>query len=115
MSDKDSGNHSMDEGAEFTADLITLTDEDGVDHEFELVDTLEHGDSTYVALIASPENAEELLNNDGNLVIMKVVAEEDEEILELIEDDDEFDEISDIFMNRLSDLYDFDVEDEDED
>lgn len=115
MSDKDSGNHSMDEGPEFTADLITLTDEDGVDHEFELVDTLEHKDNTYVALIASPESAEELLENDGNLVIMKIIDDEDEEVLELIEDDDEFDEISDIFMNRLGDLYDFDVEGEDED
>lgn len=112
MSDKDPGNNNLDEGAEFTADLITLTDEDGVEHEFELIDTLEHGDDTYVALIATPEDPNEYLNTDGDLVIMKIVAEDDEEILELIEDDDEFEEISDIFMNRLSDLYDFDVEDE---
>ncbi len=102
------------EGAEFVADLVTLTDEEGVDHEFELVDTLDKNGNTYVALLASPENPEEALEDDGNLIIMRIVTEDDEEILELIEDDDEFDEISDVFMDRLSDLYDFEEVDDEE-
>ncbi len=101
------------EDLEITADLISLTDEDGVSHEFELVDTLEHGGQSYVALLASAEDPEEYLNSDGNLVIMKIIEEENgEEILSLIEDDDEFDEISDIFIDRLGDLYEFDGEED---
>jgi uncharacterized protein YrzB (UPF0473 family) len=101
------------EGAEFTADLVTLTDEEGKEHEFELVDTLEHNGKSYVALLASPENPDELVEDDGNLVIMKIVSEDgDDEVLELIEDDDEFEEISEIFMDRLSDLYEFDEDEE---
>ncbi len=107
---KNNLNESENEG-EFTADLVTLTDEDGVDHEFELVDTLEHGGSTYVALLTSAETPEDVLEEDGNLVIMKIVSEGEEEILELIEDDDEFDEVSGIFTDRLSDLFEFDIED----
>ncbi len=101
---------------DFSADLITLTDEDGVNHEFELVDTLEHKGNSYVALIASyADDPAKALEGDGDLVIMKVVSEESEdEILEIIEDDDEFDEISDIFLNRLGDLFDFDSDEDDE-
>ncbi len=92
------------------ADLIVLTDEEGNEHQFELVDTIEHGGETYVALFADLP-PEEMLEDDGNLVIMKIVAEEGgEEILELIEDDEEFEEISEIFMERLSDLFEFDDE-----
>lgn len=101
------------EDMEFEVDLITLTDEDGEEHTFELVDTLDEDGSSYVALITATEDPDDVLQDDGNLVIMKVVEEDGEEILELIEDDDEFDAISEIFMDRLSDLYEFE-EGEDE-
>ncbi len=104
--------HPDENDGEFTADLITLTDEDGIDHEFELVDTLEHGGSTYVALLTSPEKPEDVLEEDGNLVIMKIVSEGEEEILEIIEDDDEFEEISQIFTDRLGDLFEFETGDD---
>jgi uncharacterized protein YrzB (UPF0473 family) len=111
--DFDERDNLTEDGAEIAADLITLTDEEGVDHEFELIDTLEFSDSTYVALIASPEDPSEYLEDDGNLVIMRIVDEDGEEVLELIEDDDEFETVSEMFMDRLSDLYDFE-EDEDD-
>ena len=102
------------EDGEYDVDLVTLTDEDGVEHTFELADTLEHNGNNYVALIAAiDDGAEEYLEDDGDLVIMKIVSEENgDEILELIEDDDEFDEVSDIFMDRLSDMYEFEEGDE---
>lgn len=103
-----------DEDWEETVDLITLTDEAGVDHEFELIDTLERGGNIYVALIAGAEDPD-LLDGDGNLVIMKSTTDEKgEEYLELIEDDDEFEEISDLFVERLSDIFEFEEDEEDE-
>jgi len=95
------------EGLEFSADLITLEDEDGAEHTFELVDTLDHKGESYVALIPA-----DIMEEDQNLVIMKIVEEDGEDILELIEDDDEYEEISDIFVDRLSDLFDFEDDDE---
>ncbi len=93
---------------EFLGDLIELTDEDGVKHEFELVDTLEKNGTTYIALVTVPDDAQEVLDSDGNLIIMKVVSEDGEDdVLSMIEDEDEFDEISEIFVDRLSDLYEF--------
>lgn len=87
-------------------DLLTLTDEDGVDHEFEVADELELDGERYVALIPEPQSAEEMLAEDGDLVIMKYgLDENDEEILFTIEDDDEFYKVSDIFADRLSDIY----------
>ena len=102
----------LEDELEITADIITLTDEEGVDHEFELLDTmdLENGER-YVALLAVPETPEQILEFDGDLVVMKIIVEEGEEILSLIEDDDEFDFVSEKFMDRLADLYEFGTED----
>jgi uncharacterized protein YrzB (UPF0473 family) len=114
--EKELGLEEGEEDFDASVDLITLTDEEGVNHEFELVDTLERNGNLYVALIAGSEDPN-LLAGDGNLVIMKsTIDENEEEYLELIEDDAEFEEVSDIFMDRLADLYEFeeDIELEDE-
>lgn len=102
------------EEMDFISETITLTDEDGEEHSFELVDTIEQDGTLYVALIAGADNPD-MLEGDGNLVVMKAVAEEGgEEVLELIEDDDEFEKVSEIFMERLGDLYEFEELDDDD-
>lgn len=89
-------------------DLITLADEDGVEHEFELADAIETDDGRYVALIPSAQSPEEMLAEDGELVIMKLGTDENgEEFYSLIEDDDEFYNVSAVFEERLGELYDF--------
>ena len=112
--DFDNNNFDEDEGLEFAADLVTLTDEEGEEHTFELVDTLERDGQNYVALITVSDDPEEALQDDGNLIVMKIIEEDGEEVLELIEDDEEFDTVSDIFMERLSDLYEFEDGEEEE-
>ena len=95
----------------FGNDILTLVDEDGTEHEFEVVDSLVTDDNEYFALIPT-ETAENLSYDDGELVILKVVEDNGEEFLEPIEDDDEFEEISEIFMDRLEEYYDFDAGEE---
>ena len=95
----------------FGNDILTLVDEDGTEHEFEVIDSLVTDDNEYFALI-STETAENLASDDGELVILKVVEDNGEEFLEPIEDDDEFEEISEIFMDRLEEYYDFDAGEE---
>ena len=60
----------------FDGTLITLVDEDGVEKEFEHIYTIENGGETYIGLIPVAESAEELLDSDGELVILKVMVDE---------------------------------------
>ncbi len=98
---------------EYGPDILTLVDDDGVEHEFEVVDTLNTEENEYFALVPT-EDADNVSDEDGELVILKVVEENDEEFLEPIEDEDEFNQISEIFMDRLEEYYDF-ADDEKED
>ena len=94
---------------DFGPDILSLVDEEGIEHEFEVVDTLDKDDTTYLALIPVVDE-NNLDDADGELVILKVVEEDGEEFLVAIEDDDEFDDVSDIFMDRLEDMYEFEEE-----
>jgi uncharacterized protein YrzB (UPF0473 family) len=71
---------------EFGTDLLTLVDEDGIEHEFEIADILEMDDQRYMALIPISSDATEALQDSGELVILKAVEEDGEEFLEAIED-----------------------------
>lgn len=96
---------------DFGNDILTLVDDDGTSHEFELIDRVVTENNEYFALVPT-ETEENLSDDDGELVILKVVEDNGEEYLEPIEDDEEFNEISEIFMDRLEEYYDFDNEDE---
>ncbi len=95
-----------DQNTDFGPNLISLMDEDGNEHEFEFVDSLELEGSEYVALIPVYDNPADSLEDDGELVVLKVMEDNGEEYLEAIEDEDEFNNVSELFMDRLSDLYD---------
>lgn len=102
--------------------IITLLDEEGQEHEFELIDTLHHQDNEYRALVPVFDDPEEMLQDSAELVIMRVSREDGEIYLDIIEDDDEYDRVSDLFVQRLADDYDIlnvydddEYEDEDDD
>ena len=108
---KDVANMSED----FTTDLVTVLDDEGNQHQFEIIDAIETDDGRYVALLPVYENPSEMVDGDGELVILAVVEENGEEVLVPIEDDKEFDEIAEIFEERLSELYEIEeVEDQPE-
>ena len=88
-------------------DLLTLVDEEGKEHEFEIIDTAEMDGSEYVALIPVFGDEEDALQDSGELVILKVTEEDGEEVLDAIEDDDEFDKVGAVFKERLKGTFDF--------
>ena len=92
---------------EFNPDLVSVIDENGVEHVFEELDRIETDTAKYVALLPVYDEAEEILDDDGELIILKVCEEDGETYLEPIEDDNEFNEIGKIFQERLSELIDF--------
>ncbi|MBE6899840.1 MAG: DUF1292 domain-containing protein [Ruminococcaceae bacterium] len=104
-------NNNPAENEDYGNDFVTLVDENGKETEFEIVDSLVTENNEYFALIPT-ETAENVDSDDGELVILKVVEEDGEEFLEPIEDDDEYNEISEIFIDRLEELYEFENEQE---
>ena len=95
---------------EFNPDLVSVIDENGVEHVFEELDRIETDTAKYVALLPVYDEAEEILDDDGELIILKVCEEDGETYLEPIEDDNEFIEFGKIFQERLSELFDFNEE-----
>lgn len=96
---------------EYDPDLLTLIDEDNQQHTFEVLDRIELDNGCrYVALLEVFDNAEEFLDDSGELVILKVMEENGEDILGTIESEEEFYDVLPLFEERLSDL--FEIEEE---
>ncbi|MGN0443643.1 MAG: DUF1292 domain-containing protein [Acutalibacteraceae bacterium] len=98
---------------DYDFDIITVTDDDGIEHQFEEIDRIETEDAKYVALLPVLESAEEILEDDGDVIVLKVIEEGGETYLQQIEDEEEFADISDIFQERIAEMFEYD-EDEDE-
>lgn len=88
---------------DLSADLLTIEDEEGNLHEFEIVDQVDIDDERYVALIAADMDEDEDDDEQGELVILRSEIIDEEEFLSAIEDEEEFDRISAVFLERLAD------------
>ena len=93
---------------DFGTNIVTVLDDEGNEHRFELLDAIETDDGRYVALLPIYTDAEAAVEGDGELIILEVVNDEGEDVMVAIEDDDTFDEIAEIFEERLSDYYEID-------
>ncbi|MBQ2302219.1 MAG: DUF1292 domain-containing protein [Oscillospiraceae bacterium] len=76
--------------------VITLSDDEGNEVDFELVDAIEHNGKKYCILY--PEGLSEEEREDEEPLILEYVLEGDEDFLEEIIDDDEYDEIYNIYF-----------------
>ena len=92
---------------EAEVEIYTLQDEEGKDHEFELIGTCERNGVTYYAMIPVEENEKE--DEFCEYVILKGVVENGEESLVSIDDDDEFDDVADYFDDLFSEEIDYDA------
>ena len=109
----------MEQNDRLEKDVISLLDEEGKEHEFEIVDALELDDRQYLALVPlfDETQAEEALEDSGELVILRVSEEEDEDggqYLDAIDNEDEYNKVAELFMGRLEDYFDFEEEGEEE-
>ena len=77
---------------------ITLTDENGNDIEFELVDAIEHNGKKYCVLY--PEGLTDEERELEEPVILEYVIDEDVDYLEEIVDEDEYDEIYGLYFGE---------------
>ncbi|MBR3837329.1 MAG: DUF1292 domain-containing protein [Clostridia bacterium] len=86
---------------EMEPDRVTLTDEEGVEREFDIIGSLEMDGNEYFALVA-------VEGNEDEYIILKVIEENGEEVLITIDDDDEFDRVADAFDDEMLEEYDLD-------
>ncbi|MBQ1950154.1 MAG: DUF1292 domain-containing protein [Clostridia bacterium] len=90
---------------EYGNSLVSVLDDEGNEHQFELLDAIETDDGRYVALLPIYNEAEAAIEGDGELVILEVVDENGEDLLVPIENDDTFEDIASIFEERLAEYY----------
>ena len=91
---------------ELESNIIKTEDENGEMQYFELVDVFKCNEKDYAALIRVNEDGSEI-QEEEELILMRLIEEEDNYTFEEIEDDDEFNAVVDAFENE--------VDDEDED
>ena len=98
---------------EYGPDIVSVVDEEGVEHTFEELDRIETDEGRFIALLPVYDDAQEIIDDDGELIILAVTEDEDgETYLEPIEDEELFNKIGGIFEERLEDLFEFDDEKE---
>ncbi len=93
---------------EYNPDIITLADDDGKEYTFEVLDAIETDEGRYLALLPTFEDPKKMLEESGELVIVKVGEEDGEEYYYEIEDDDEYETVADAFVDRLEDFFEID-------
>ena len=76
-----------------TPDLITLEDEAGQDHQCEVIDTVDHNGGALPAVVPYGRPGK-MLEEDAQLIIMRVTEENGEEFLDIVEDDEELAAVS---------------------
>lgn len=91
--------------SELDKNIILLTDDEGNEIEFEHIDTIELNEEIYMAFIPANLPVEE----DAEVVILKVITEGDEEILATPETEEEMNAVFNVLMDRMDE-----EEDEDE-
>ena len=84
-------------------DIVELVDENGEKVQFEHLDTLELNEKTYIVLAPLDEADED----ESDVYIMRIVEEDGEEILEIVEDDKEGESVFQEFRARTEGDFEF--------
>lgn len=94
----------MSEMNEYTPELFELIDDEGNKKNFELIDAAELNGEQYYCMVPAVED-DDFLNSDCDIVILKTIEDNGEEILASIDDDDEFEEVSGFFLQRMQEAF----------
>ena len=87
----------------FESELITITDENGENHVLEVLGNMELNGKTYYLFV--PENIDDMDVNDPDYgyIILESVFEGEDEVFLSIEDDEELQEVYEMFMALMVD------------
>ena len=85
--------------------IYTLTDEEGKSQQFEMLDSMEVNDQLYYAMIPYYDSEQDVASDYGELIVLKVVYDNNEELLATIDDDDEYQKIGNMFIEKLNEMF----------
>lgn len=91
---------------EFGADILTLVDDEGNEHEFEILDVIDNDDGTYYALLPTFEDPQSTVEAEGTYYIFEAIEEDGEQQLAEVEDEELLDKLAEIFESHFEELYD---------
>ncbi len=92
---------SIENEAAFEAELVVLMDDEGNEHEFEIIDEIETDDGYFMALIPTMQDDADIADAD-EYYIFELVNIDGEEQLSEVEDDALLDKLADIFETRYA-------------
>lgn len=99
----------MDEN--YNPEFVSVSDETGNEYVFEVLDRIYTDDGKeYVALVPAEEEDDDLTENIELIILEATTDEDGDSFLAQIEDDDTYDAIEELFIERLSEFYDIDEE-----
>ena len=91
----------------YEPDIISVNDEDGNEILFELLERYETDDDLYVAITEYRDDDEDIVEADFEVIILKVVTDDNgDEYLEEIQDEMEYEQVSDILMSKVEEKFD---------
>lgn len=91
----------------YEPDIISVSDDNGNEMLFELLERYETDEDVYVAVTRYYETDEEIVDGDFEVITLKVEADDDgNEYLVEIEDEMEYEQVSDILMAKVEEKYD---------
>lgn len=90
----------------YEPDILSVTDDEGNEIMFELLERYEDNGNVYVAITEYIDDAEEIVDADYEVIILKVLEDGGEEYLSEIEDEAEYEKYSEILMEMVEKKYD---------
>ncbi|HEX3017494.1 MAG TPA: DUF1292 domain-containing protein [Caproicibacter sp.] len=98
---------------EFGPDLLTLVDDEGNEHEFEVLDVIDNEDGCFYALLPTFSDPQEQVDAEGTYYIFESIEEDGEQQLAEVDDEALLDRLAKQFENRFEELYGDEDADED--
>lgn len=88
---------------EYESELITITDEDGSTHELEILGNMDYNGKTYYLFVPANIDQMDVSDPDYGYIILEAIIEGEDEVFLSIEDDDELQEVYELFMSLMED------------
>ncbi len=98
----------------YNPEFISVSDDNGTEYVFEILDRIYTDDGKeYIAVVPTDDSEEDDEQENIELIVLEVVEDEEgDSFLQQIEDEDVYEAIESLFIERLSEFYDIDEDEE---
>ncbi|XOQ43401.1 MAG: UPF0473 protein [Clostridium sp.] len=95
----------------FGPDILTLVDDEGNEHNFEVLDVIDNDNGCYYALLPVFSDPQEIVDAEGTYYIFESIEENGEPRMVEVEDQALLDQLAEQFESRFEELYGDEYED----